>query len=123
VDFKYLTLSLGFALFVVCPRMAVMCSILAKASKVNPYLVAAIGGILAVPFILLMMFFTLRWGFGAAIVLAILTDVLSGIATGTFKLRYGIEVILVGIILWIGVVLIGRISPLVERLIFAVFRR
>lgn len=91
MNWNYVVLSLAFAFFVMCPRMAGMCAVISRAGDVNPYLVAILGGLMAVPLVALMVFLTVRFGVGVAIAAAVLTDILSAVATG----RYGIEIALI----------------------------
>ena len=117
MNWNYITLSVAFAFFIVCPRMAGMCAVISKVGKVNPYLIAILGGVIAIPLIAIMVFLTIRFGVGVAIAVAVLTDVLSAIATGTFRLRYGIEIVLIALFLWVGVIVAGKLSHLIEALI------
>lgn len=51
MNWNYVVLSLAFAFFVMCPRMAGMCAVISRTSGVNPYLIAVLGGIMAAPLI------------------------------------------------------------------------
>jgi len=75
-----------------CLRMAGMCAVISRTCGVNPYLIAVLGGIMAAPLIRPYGVLTIRFGVGIAIAAAVITDILSAIATGTFRLRYGIEI-------------------------------
>ncbi len=114
---NYALLAVAFAFFVMCPRMAGMCAVISKVEGANPYALAVLGGLLAVPLITLMVFLTIRFGVGAAILAAVLTDVLAALATGTFKVRYGIEIAVIALFIWAGVAVAGKIAPLIEVLI------
>ncbi len=121
MNWNYVVLSLAFAFFVMCPRMAGMCAVISRAGNVNPYLVAILGGLMAVPLVALMVFLTVRFGVGVAIAAAVLTDILSAVATGTFRLRYGIEIVLIALFIWIGVVVAGKSSHLIEKIVTRLF--
>ncbi|RLI86838.1 MAG: hypothetical protein DRP01_03300 [Archaeoglobales archaeon] len=122
MNWNYVTLSIAFAFFVMCPRMAGMCAVISKVGKTNPYVIAILGGLIAVPLIVLMVFLTIRFGVGVAIAVATLTDILSAIATGTFRLRYGIEIILIALFLWVGVIVASKVSYSIENVTRALLR-
>ncbi len=122
MNWNYVTLSIAFAFFVMCPRMAGMCAIISKVGKANPYVIAILGGLIAVPLIVLMVFLTIRFGVGVAIAVAVLTDILSAIATGTFRLRYGIEIILIALFLWVGVIVASKVSYSIENVTRALLK-
>ncbi len=117
MNWNYIVLSIAFAFFVMCPRMAGMCAVISETSSVNPYIVAILGGVLAIPLITLMVFLTIRFGVGVAIAAAVLTDILAAVATGTFRLRYGIEIALIALFIWIGVVVAGKSSYFIEKIV------
>jgi len=72
--------------------MAGMCAVISRTAGVNPYLISVLGGIIAVPLLTLMVYLTIKFGVGVAIAAAVIIDILSAVATGTFRLRYGIEI-------------------------------
>ncbi len=113
---NYVLLAVAFAFFVMCPRMAGMCAVISKVENANPYVIAIFGGLLAIPLITLMVFLTIRFGVGAAILAAVITDLLAAIATGTFRVRYGIEIAIIAFFIWIGVVVASKIAPLIEKM-------
>ncbi len=121
MNWNYVILSLAFAFFIMCPRIAGMCAVISKAGGINPYLIAILGGLIAIPLIALMVFLTVRFGVGVAIIAAVLTDILSAIATGTFRLKYGIEMALIAMFIWVGVIVATKISYLIEKIITIFF--
>ncbi len=56
----------AFALFIVCPRMAVMTNLIAKATQVSVVQIAIIGTVLSFPLIIAMAFIR-PWGLMAAL--------------------------------------------------------
>jgi len=56
MNWNYVILSLAFAFFIMCPRIAGMCAVISKAGGINPYLIAILGGLIAIPLIALMVF-------------------------------------------------------------------
>ncbi len=117
MNWDYVLASVAFALFVMCPRMAGMCAVISKMSGVNPYAVAIVGGLLSIPLIALMVFLTIKFGVSAAILVAVATDALAALATGTFNLRYGIEVALIALFVWLGVIVARSLSPAIESIL------
>jgi len=113
----YLIVSLAFAFFIMCPRMAGMCAVIAKVKGVNPYVVAIVGGVMSVPLIVLMVYLTIKVGVYAAIIAAVATDILASIAMGTFRLKYAVEVAIIALFIWVGVAVASRASALLTSLI------
>ncbi len=116
-EWRYVTLSVAFAFFVMCPRIAGMCAVLSRIGNVNPYVISVLGGLIAIPLISLMVFLTVRFGVEVAIAVAVLTDILSAIVMGTFKLRQGIEIILIALFIWLGVVVSIKFASTIESVI------
>ena len=114
-------LAIAFAFFVMCPRMAGMCAVISKVGGVNPYKISLIGGFVAVPLIVLMVFLTVEFGVTVAILAAVVTDILASILTGTFRLRYGIEIAIIALFIWVGVFTASKIAPLIERIFKSYF--
>ncbi|WP_457550099.1 hypothetical protein [Archaeoglobus sp.] len=112
---KEVALAIAFAFFIMCPRMAGMCAVISKVGGVNPYTIAFIGGLIAVPLIVFMVFLTVEFGVTTAIVAAVITDILASVVTGTFRLRYGIEIIIIALFIWIGVTIANKLAPLIEN--------
>ncbi len=112
-----LIISLAFAFFIMCPRMAGMCAVIARVKGVNPYTIAFIGGILSIPLMVLMVFITIKYGVHLAIFAAALTDILSAASMGTFKVRYAIEVLIIALFIWVGVLIARSIAPVIESIV------
>ncbi|HDD25903.1 MAG TPA: hypothetical protein ENF75_02300 [Acidilobales archaeon] len=68
-----------------------------KVKGVNLYVVAIVGSEISVPLIALMVYSTIEVGIHAAIIAAVVTDVLASIAMGTFRLRYAVEVAIIAL--------------------------
>lgn len=112
-----LIISLAFAFFIMCLRMAGMCAVIARVKGVNPYTIAFIGGILSIPLMVLMVFITIKYGVHLAIFTAALTDMLSAASMGTFKVRYAIEVLIIALFIWVGVLIARSIAPVIESIV------
>ena len=59
---KSLVASVGFALFILCPRMAGMANVIANATKANLVLVSVIGTLISLPLIVAMVFIFRQYG-------------------------------------------------------------
>jgi hypothetical protein len=109
--------SLAFAFFIMCPRMAGMGAIVSRLHGFNPYIVAAIGGVLAIPLIILMEFLVIRFGVSTAIIVAAATDIASAILMGVYKPRYAVEVFIIAAFLWLGVLTAMKLSPIITKIL------
>ena len=119
---REIILAVAFAFFIMCPRMAGMCAVISKMYNVNPYVTAIIGGFIAVPLIILMVFLTINFGITVAIIAAVITDILASIIAGTFELRYGVEIIVIAFFVWVGVITADKIAPMIENVLRSYFR-
>ncbi|RLG49242.1 MAG: hypothetical protein DRN96_09925 [Thermoproteota archaeon] len=106
--------SVAFAFFVMCPRIAGMCAVLAKTGGLNPYLVALVGTLIASPLMALMVYLTVNFGVHAAIIAAVLTDVVAALAMGTFTVKAAVEILVIAAFIWIGVLAAKWISSLIS---------
>ncbi len=113
----YIITSIAFAFFVVCPRMAGMCSVVSKIRSLNPYIVSCLGTVISTPLIILMMYLTTQFGITSAIILAVLTDIISSIIMGIFNIKYAIEIVIIAIFVWIGVVVASKTSTMIVNII------
>ncbi len=109
--------SIAFAFFIMCPRMAGMIAVVARVKNVNPYVATVIGGLIAIPLIMAMVYITMRFGVHIAILAAAATDVLAAVMMGNFKIRYGIEIAIIALFIWIGVITARHIAPYIEELL------
>lgn len=100
---RLITASTAYAFFIVCPRMAGMTSIIAKATQVNLILVAVIGTLMAFPLIALMVVVFRQWGLWAALSLAVITDLLAALVIGNTGWKAGIETLVIAVFVLAGV--------------------
>ena len=98
-----LVASLAFAFFVMCPRMAGMCAAIAELKGLNPYLVAFLGTLMAAPLLVLMVYLTLNFGVGTAIVAAVATDLVASLVMGTLDYKAFVELLIIAAFIWVGV--------------------
>lgn len=109
--------SLAFAFFIMCPRMAGMGAVVSRVHNINPYLVALIGGLIAVPLIIFMEYLVINYGVHIAIIVAAATDVLAALAMGVLKPKYAVEVFIIALFLWMGVMVASRTSDYIIRIL------
>jgi len=115
--FDYFVVSLAFALFVVCPRMAGMCAVVSRVHGVNPFVVSVVGTFLSTPLVVLLVYLTTSFGVMWAVLFAALTDLLASLMMGVFSLKYAIEIIIISLFVWLGVYVAGKVSPIIMKLI------
>ncbi len=119
---ELLIASTGLALFIICPRMAGMVHIIKKFSGVPLYQTALLGGIIALPMIVLMVWVFSKSGtlFGpqnavwGALAFCVLTDILSAFFMKEISVRAGIETLVIAIFVIIGV----KAAPYVTNIFF-----
>jgi len=105
--------SVGFALFILCPRMAGMANVIANATKVNLVLVSVIGTIISLPLIVAMVLIFRQWGLWAALAFAVLTDVLA-LVMGAISWKSSFETFIIALFVIAGV----RVASLITAKIF-----
>jgi hypothetical protein len=91
--------SIGFALFILCPRMAGMANVIANATKVNLVLVSVIFR---------------QWGLWAALAFAVLTDVLAALVMGAISWKSSLETFIIALFVIGGV----RVASLITAKVF-----
>jgi hypothetical protein len=94
---------IAFALFIVCPRMAGMTTIIAKASETNLILVAFIGTLISLPLIVAMVIIFKSWGLWAALAFAVFTDLLAALVMGAINWKASFETFIVALFVLAGV--------------------
>lgn len=109
--------SFAFAFFIMCPRMAGMGAVVSRLHGLNPYVVAVVGGILAIPLIVLMEYLVINFGVHAAIIAAAATDIAAAVLMGVYKPRYAVEVFIIAMFLWLGVVTAMKLSPMITKVL------
>ncbi len=109
---RYLIISVAFAFFVMCPRLAGMCAAISKVKGLNPYLVAFLGTFISAPLIALMVFLTLNIGVWAAIIAAVITDLASAAFMNLLKPSYALEILIIALFIWVGVIVAQKLSKL-----------
>lgn len=95
--------SVAYACFIVCPRMAGITSVIAKATHVNLISVSVIGTLMALPLIVLMVVVFKQWGLWAALALAVGTDLVAALVMGGIGWKAGFETFVIALFVLIGV--------------------
>jgi hypothetical protein len=102
--------SVGFALFILCPRMAGMANVIAKATNSNLILVAVIGTVISLPLIILMVVIFKHYGLWAALAFAVFTDVLAALTMGAISWKASVETLIIALFVVAGVKVAGLIT-------------
>lgn len=105
-----LMVSLAFAFFIVCPRMAGMTYAVVRSTNTNLVHVAVIGTVLSLPLVLAMVFIFQRWGVVGALGFAIVTDLAAALLMGKLDYKAGVEVFIIAVFLILGVRLASVVS-------------
>lgn len=108
--YSLLVVSIAFALFIVCPRMAGMTNVITKATQTNIIQVAIIGTILSLPLIIAMILIFRQYGLIGALGFCVLTDVGAALVMKEISLKAGIETFIIALFVIIGVKVASIIS-------------
>lgn len=101
--------SVGFGLFVVCPRMAGMMNIITNNSQVSIIKTVFLGMLISVPLLFLMIFTFKRFGVLGALIFCVLTDLGAALIMKNMSLKAGIQTLVIAVFVLIGV----KIAPLI----------
>ena len=102
--------SLAFALFIICPRMAGMVYAIVKSTNTNIIHVALIGTALSLPFVLAMVAIFQRYGILGALGFCVLTDLGAALLVGSLDIKAGVEVVVIAASLIAGVKIASVVS-------------
>jgi len=105
-----LTVSIAFALFIVCPRMAGMVNVITKATHTNIISVSIIGTIISLPLIIAMVLLFKHYGLIAALAFCVLTDIGAALMMKQISLKAGLETFIIALFLILGVEVASTIS-------------
>lgn len=106
--------SVGFALFILCPRMAGIANIIAGASNANLMYVTLLGTLISLPLIALMVLIFRHYGLWAALAFAVVTDLLAALIMGSISWKAGLETFIVALFVVAGV----RVASLISAKLF-----
>ncbi len=105
-----LVVSLAFALFIVCPRMAGMTNVIANATQTNVIYIAVIGTIMSLPLIIAMILIFRQYGLIGALAFCILTDIGAALLMRVISLKAALETFIIALFVIIGVKVASIIS-------------
>jgi len=109
---ELLMASLGFGLFVVCPRMAGMMHIIHQNSKVPMIATVLLGILISVPIMLLMVYVFGKFGIWGALAICVGTDLTAALIMKNISIRAGIETFIVALFVIAGV----KIAPMISKI-------
>lgn len=103
--------SIAFAFFIVCPRMAGMTHVITSHTQTNIYYVSIIGTIISIPLLLVMVSLLKNYGLIAAVGFCVLTDIAAALLMGkVVSPKAGLETFIIAIFLIAG----ARVAPLIS---------
>ena len=105
-----LIVSIAFALFLVCPRMAGMVNVITEATQTNLISVSIIGTIISLPLIIAMVLLFKHYGLIAALAFCVLTDIGAALMMKQISLKAGLETFIIALFLILGVEVASTIS-------------
>jgi len=106
-----ITVSIAFALFIVCPRMAAMLHVITRSTETNLVYVSVLGTIIALPFVIAMVLIFKQYGLLAALGFLVLTDVLAALLMGkVISLKAGLETFIIALFVIAG----ARVAPIIS---------
>lgn len=104
--------SVAFAFFIVCPRMAGMTHIITSYTQTNIYYVSIIGTIISIPLLLIMVSLLKKYGLIAAVGFCVLTDIAAALLMGkVVSIKAGLETFIIALFLIAG----ARIAPIISN--------
>jgi hypothetical protein len=106
--------SVGFALFILCPRMAGMANVIANETNSNLVLVAVVGTLISLPLIVLMVVIFRNYGLWAALAFAVITDLLAALMMGAISWKASLETLIIAVFVIAGV----RVASLISAKVF-----
>ena len=106
--------SLGFAFFVVCPRMAGMMHVISNYSSVSMLYTVLLGIVISIPLLMLMVYVFDRFGVWGALLFCVATDFISALVMKGISVRAGIETFVIALFVVIGV----KLTPYISKIIF-----
>ncbi len=110
---RLLIAALAFALFIVCPRMAGITSVISKAAEIDLIKLAVVGTLISLPLVIAMVYIFSKYGLIAALGFAVLTDFLSALVIREISFKACIETLIIAIFVLIGVRIASFISSFI----------
>ncbi len=110
---RLLIAAIAFALFIVCPRMAGITSVISKSTGIDLIKLAIVGTLISLPLVIIMVYIFDRYGLIAALGFAVITDILSALVMKEISFKAGIETLIIAIFVLIGVRVASYITSFV----------
>lgn len=109
-----ITVSMAYALFIVCPRVVGLAQVLSRTKEVNLYIIITLGTILVIPLMLLLLFLLKKFGAVYALAFAIITDILAALWMGSYSWKSTVSLLIISSFVWLGIftsnLVTGRMS-------------
>lgn len=109
---KLMLVSIAFALFIVCPRMAGMANVIANHTGINLIQIAILGTLFSLPLTIIMVLVYKKLGLLSALGFCVLTDFLSALFMKEISLKAGLETFIIALFVISGVKIASFISNL-----------
>ncbi len=109
----FLISGIGFAFFIICPRMAAMVYVIAKNSNVSLIYTTLFGSVVAMPLVVIMALVFVRFGLWGALAFCVLTDLCAALILKEISMEAGIETLVVALFVIMGV----KVAPYVVRIL------
>ena len=110
MHYSLLTISIAFALFIVCPRMAGMTSVITGATQTSIVQVATVGTIMSLPLTIVMVLIFRRYGLIGAMGFCVLTDIGAALIMKEVSLKAGLETFIISLFVIMGVKVASLVS-------------
>ena len=110
MDKELLITSTALALFIICPRMAGIISIVCKHSELPLFKTAFIGSVIAIPLILLMVWIFSKFGVTGALIFCVITDLGCAFMLKEISIRASIDTIIIAAFVFVAV----KVAPLIS---------
>lgn len=111
---KSLYISTAFSFFIICPRMAGMLHVICANSDLPIYKIALLGSLIALPLILLMVFFFSKFKLKGALIYCVGTDLLAAFLLSDIGYRAGLETAIIALFVFVSV----KVAPKISNLFF-----
>ncbi|MCG8410110.1 MAG: hypothetical protein MI739_02375 [Bacteroidales bacterium] len=113
MDKELLITSIALSLFIICPRMAGIISIVCKYSQLPLLKTSFIASIMAIPLILLMVWVFAKFGLTGALLFCILTDLGCAFILKEINLKASIDTIVIAVFVFVAV----KVAPVISNAI------
>ena len=99
---QQIIVTVAFAFFIVCPRLAAMTNVLGRSGGYSIYWLVVLGTLLSLPLLLLTAWSIRQWGLMAGLLLAILTDLAAALVLTSVNLKLAVETFIIAVFVVAG---------------------